>query len=171
MDDPRLNSMHLETDRREGFRKARSELFHACGDQTHRVMEGQSQLDPSKTARQFSADRWPAGAEFVLMDQQTAFPLRVGLNTVGRLADNDIVLPDPYVSRRHCAVVIHAGDGGELHDVASKNGTYLNGRRIDHPTPLQSGDEIRMSDRRLVFVAQTNPPSSSPTSQTESEDK
>jgi hypothetical protein len=169
MDDPRLNSMHLEIDRREGFRRARSELLDACGDRTHMAMEGQRKADISKTALQVSADHVPAGTEFVLRDQQAVFPLRVGLNTVGRLEDNDVVLPDPYVSRRHCAIVIHAGDGGELHDVASKNGTYLNGHRIDHPTPLQSGDEIRMSDRRLVFVAQSNLPSSSLTTQTESE--
>jgi hypothetical protein len=169
MDDPRLNSMHLEIDRREGFRRARSELLDACGDRTHMAMEAQREADISKTALQVPADHVPAGAEFVLMDQQAVFPLRVGLNTVGRLEDNDIVLPDPYVSRRHCAVVIHAGDGGELHDVASKNGTYLNGRRIDHPAPLQSGDEIRMSDRRLVFVAQSNLPSPSLTTQAESE--
>lgn len=165
MDDPRLNSMHLEMDRREGFRRARSELLHACGDRTQ--IEAQANL--SKTAPQMPADQFPPGVNFALMDQQAVFPLRVGLNTVGRLADNDIVLPDPYVSRRHCAVVIHAGHGGELHDVASKNGTYLNGHRIDHPTPLQSGDEIRMSDRRLVFVAQSNLPSPSKSTQTEAE--
>jgi pSer/pThr/pTyr-binding forkhead associated (FHA) protein len=95
------------------------------------------------------------------MDQEAIYPLRIGVNTVGRLPDNSVVIEDPHVSRRHCAVLIHAGDGGELHDVASKNGTYLNGRRIDHPTPLRTGDEIRMCDCRLIFVAKTSSPSSS----------
>jgi hypothetical protein len=162
MDDQRLNSMHLDVNRREDFRKARSELLHACGDKTHMAMEGQDPAEISKTASQSLKGRLPPGIDFGLMDQHSVYPLRVGVNTVGRLADNDIVLPDPYVSRRHCAVLIHAGDGGELHDVASKNGTYLNGQRIAQPTRLNPGDEIRMCESRLVFVANTDaPPSTS----------
>ena len=163
MDDPRLNSMHLDLSRREGFRKARSELLGACGDKTQIAIEALAPANPaesSKTVLQNLTGRLPTGIDFVLMNQEAVYPLRVGLNTVGRLADNDIVLSDPYVSRRHCAVLIHAGDGGELHDVASKNGTYLNGRRIDHPTRLNTGDEIGMCDCRLVFVANTDSSSS-----------
>lgn len=172
MDDPRLNSMHLDLSRREGFRKARSELLDACGDKTHMAIEAQDEAEVSKTALQNLKGRLPPGMDFVLMDQESVYPLRVGVNTVGRLADNDIVLSDPYVSRRHCAVLIHAGNGGELHDVSSKNGTKLNGRRIDRPTRLNSGDEIGMCECRLVFVANTtpSPSSSSPSSQTEAPD-
>ena len=72
---------------------------------------------------------------------------------VGRSPDNDVVLDDAYVSRRHCAVLVHAGDRCELHDVASKNGTYLNGQKICGPTRLKSGDEIRMCNKNLVFVS------------------
>ncbi len=168
MDDPRLNSMHLDLDRREGFRKARSELLGACGDKTQTAIEAQEPDQVSRTIMQNLEGRLPPGGDFVLMDRQSVYPLRVGVNTVGRLPDNDIVLADPYVSRRHCAVLIHAGDGGELHDVASKNGTYLNGRRIDHPTRLNTGDEISMCDCRLVFVASLHAGSSfsSPSGQT-----
>jgi pSer/pThr/pTyr-binding forkhead associated (FHA) protein len=45
-----------------------------------------------------------------------------------------------------------------LHDTASKNGTYVNGKRISGPTRLRSGDEIRMCDQRLVFVTRDTPP-------------
>jgi pSer/pThr/pTyr-binding forkhead associated (FHA) protein len=164
--------MHLDLNRKEGFRKARSELVHACGDKTQMAIEAQMPVLGSRTAIQYLEGRVPPGANFVLMDQHSVYPLRVGVNTVGRLPDNDIVLADPYVSRRHCAVLIHAGDGGELHDVASKNGTYLNGRRIDHPTRLNTGDEIGMCDCRLVFVANLNSNSSpsSPSGQTEAGD-
>jgi pSer/pThr/pTyr-binding forkhead associated (FHA) protein len=71
---------------------------------------------------------------------------------VGRAPDNDVVISDAYVSRRQCAILVHAGDGCELHDVASKNGTFLNGQKLDGPTLLHDGDEIRMCDRQLVFV-------------------
>jgi len=175
MDDPRLNSMHLDLSRRDGFRKARLDLLQACGDKTQMAIEADALASPgdvSKTAQQNLKGRLPPGIEFVLMDKESIYPLRVGVNTVGRLNDNDIVLTDPYVSRRHCAVLVHAGDGAELHDVASKNGTLLNGRRISHPTPLNPGDEIGMCECRLVFVANTDesslPPS--PSGQTKVDD-
>jgi pSer/pThr/pTyr-binding forkhead associated (FHA) protein len=62
---------------------------------------------------------------------------------------------DAYVSRRHCAVLIHSGNTCELHDIASKNGTFLNGRKLDGPTPINVGDEIRMCDCVLVFKSRT----------------
>jgi pSer/pThr/pTyr-binding forkhead associated (FHA) protein len=169
MTDPRLNSVHLDLKRREDFRKARSELLQSCGEQTRQAIEIQEPADPAKgseTALRNLEGGLPTSVDFVLMDQDVVYPLSIGLNTVGRLPDNNVVVEDPYVSRRHCAVLVHAGDGGELHDVASKNGTYLNGRRIDHPTPLHTGDEIRMCDRRLIFVAKGQmslPPTPSPT--------
>jgi hypothetical protein len=169
MTDPRLNSMHLDLKRREDFRKARSELLQSCGEQTKQAIELQEPADAaqsSKTALRNLEGRLPTGVDFVLMDQEAVYPLQIGVNTVGRLPDNNVVVQDPFVSRRHCAVLIHAGDGGELHDVASKNGTYLNGRRIDHPAPLHPGDEIRMCDRRLIFVAKDQLPSPSAPSPT-----
>jgi pSer/pThr/pTyr-binding forkhead associated (FHA) protein len=39
----------------------------------------------------------------------------------------------------------------ELHDVASKNGTLLNGKKIPGPSRLQSGDQITLCGRRLTF--------------------
>ena len=62
-----------------------------------------------------------------------------------------MVIRDECVSRRHCAVVIHHDLRCELHDVASKNGTLLNGKKIPGPTRLQSGDQITLCGRRLTF--------------------
>jgi pSer/pThr/pTyr-binding forkhead associated (FHA) protein len=94
-----------------------------------------------------------AAVPFVLMDRDCVYPLKVGLNTIGRMPDNDVVLADPYVSRRHCAILVHHGLKCELHDIASKNGTFVNGRKIAGPTALQSGDEIRMCGKQLVFLS------------------
>jgi pSer/pThr/pTyr-binding forkhead associated (FHA) protein len=80
-------------------------------------------------------------------------PLKVGLNTVGRLPDNDVVIADLHVSRRHCAVLVHSNYTCEVHDTASKNGTYLNGQLVTAPTRLKPGDEIRMCDLRLTFLS------------------
>jgi hypothetical protein len=51
------------------------------------------------------------------------------------------------------AILVHLRDGCELHDIASKNGTYLNGVRLSRPTRLRSGDEIRVCDQRFVFLS------------------
>src|SRR6267378_962968 len=105
MYDPRLNSIHLDDLRREEFRRARACLVGAVGEQT-RQFENLSELVSSSTDRKsYGGDDAsklpPAQQEFVLVDQDNVFPLHVGMNTIGRLSDNDVVVPDPYLSRRH----------------------------------------------------------------------
>jgi hypothetical protein len=161
MADQHLNSIHLEAPRREEFRKARARLLDACGDQTRCAMVEHDPANSgtdSRTIIQNLENRIPTDVACALMDKEAVYPLKVGLNTIGRLPDNDVVVEDAYVSRRHCAILVHAGSGSELHDVASKNGTYLNGARLTGPTPLSSGDEIRMCDRQLIFVSKAGFP-------------
>jgi pSer/pThr/pTyr-binding forkhead associated (FHA) protein len=67
------------------------------------------------------------------------------------MPDNDVVISDGSVSRRHCAILVHTQRGCELHDTASKNGTFLNGKRVMGPTRLSDGDQIRMCDHTVVF--------------------
>ena len=62
---------------------------------------------------------------------------------LGRQAD--LVVDDPQVSRRH-AVVRPAGDALEVEDLGSLNGTWVNGARIDGPTRLAPGDQVRVGD-------------------------
>jgi pSer/pThr/pTyr-binding forkhead associated (FHA) protein len=154
MTDARLNSVHLESPRRQEFRAARDMLLHARGGETmaaeQQHLAALSGGSPTAVQKQGGT---PPVARYVLMDSEYVYPLKVGLNTIGRMPDNDVVLQDAYVSRRHCAVLVHlSGDVCELHDIASKNGTLLNGQRINGPTRLKPGDEIRMCNRQLVFV-------------------
>src|SRR5258708_35366260 len=97
-----------------------------------------------------------------LLDRGKQIPLKVGLNSVGRLPDNDVVIDDATVSRRHCAIVVHSDLTIEVHDVASKNGTMVNGAKIAGPTRLRDGDQIGLSERNLTFLMfagqATNPP-------------
>jgi adenylate cyclase len=89
----------------------------------------------------------------LLIDQQTgcSYPLKIGLNTIGRSRNNDIVLEEPLVSRRHCALLVHAGGGCELHDTASRNGTLVNGQLVRQPVQLASGDRIEVCPRTLLL--------------------
>ncbi|HYV38239.1 MAG TPA: FHA domain-containing protein [Gemmataceae bacterium] len=160
MNDPRLNSIHLELPRREEFRAARELLLNGCGERTlcgaaaNGFAEGSaaSLASVDKTKGSVAVD-----AKFVLLDRELIYPLKIGLNTVGRMPDNDVVVEDGYVSRRHCAILVHADDRCELQDVASKNGTLLNGRKIAGPTILKTGDEIRMCNKNLIFSERADP--------------
>lgn len=73
---------------------------------------------------------------------------------IGRGSDCDIVLPERQVSRHH--VRIERDDGGYLlHDLGSKNGTYVNGQEVrDRPYRLQDGDEMQIAlCIKMGFVA------------------
>ena len=72
------------------------------------------------------------------------------LTRIGRHADNDIVLPDPRVSRHH-AVIIGSGTGHVIIDAGSANGVYLRGRRIQGSAALSEGDRIGIGDEEFVF--------------------
>lgn len=73
--------------------------------------------------------------------------LRPGLNRIGRLAGNHVVLAVDGVSKRHAAVIV-GREGIRLQDLASKNGSFINGRRaLDEA--LERGDEVRFGPVRL----------------------
>jgi pSer/pThr/pTyr-binding forkhead associated (FHA) protein len=64
--------------------------------------------------------------------------------TVGRDPGNDIILRDPKVSRHHAEIVFERGFF-VMHDLASANGTYVNGKRV-RVAPLTHGAKLRMGN-------------------------
>ena len=72
--------------------------------------------------------------------------------TIGRSPDNDIFLDDVTVSRKH-AVVLQSGGELQIEDLGSLNGTFVNRRRIDVATRLESGDEVQIGKYRLSFIS------------------
>jgi DNA-binding response OmpR family regulator len=65
------------------------------------------------------------------------------ITAIGRWHANEIVLDSREVSRQHAAIRREAGHY-LLEDRGSKNGTFLNGRRLTGAEPLQDGDRIRI---------------------------
>jgi hypothetical protein len=83
----------------------------------------------------------------------TQFPLQGEQLSVGRGSGNDLVIPDPEISRRHLRIVRRA-DGFAVEDAGSTNGTFVNGQRISHLTLLQDGDTVDLGDTvRLRFMS------------------
>ena len=71
--------------------------------------------------------------------------------TIGRLADCTLVIDDPNVSRTHAEIRPH-GTGFRLVDLASTNGTRLNGERIAE-RQLSDGDRIEVGSIVVRFQA------------------
>jgi ABC-type multidrug transport system ATPase subunit len=80
-----------------------------------------------------------------------AVPLRAGVVVrIGRALDNDIPLDDARVSRHH-AEIAAAGDGYEVRDLGSSNGTFVNGHRITSAR-ASSGDFIGIGGQTLQIL-------------------
>ncbi len=70
---------------------------------------------------------------------------------IGRAGENDVVLPDPKISRNHAELEWN-GSGFLLRDLGSVNGTYINGQRLDNSNRLlRDGDEILLSVQILTY--------------------
>src|SRR5947209_17753579 len=100
MVDPRLCSVHLDNpERRSDFRRARGDVMGSFGEKT--LAADQLQLAEFEALRQAGEGRATAAPEYCLIDQEGVHNLKTGLNTVGRMPDNDIAVSDASVSRRH----------------------------------------------------------------------
>jgi hypothetical protein len=80
---------------------------------------------------------------------ETSFPLSRDSHTIGRHRNNDIVVSDPKVSSFH-ARIDRTSDGFLLVDLKSRNGCYVNGKRVES-VALKTNDEVRMGMARLVY--------------------
>jgi sigma-B regulation protein RsbU (phosphoserine phosphatase) len=69
---------------------------------------------------------------------------------IGRLVDSEIFIDEPVVSRRH-AEVFRSGDTYFIRDVGSRNGTFLNGKRVFQPAELAPGSVISVGASKIVF--------------------
>ncbi|MFB6491186.1 MAG: FHA domain-containing protein [Thermoproteus sp. AZ2] len=97
------------------------------------------------TARTISVSQIKQRAQYILIVEVLDSPVELlkgmrksidvsatnGVVTIGRALDNDVVVPDPTVSRRHLRVSA-LDDGIYIEDLGSTNGTYL----------LPSGEKI-----------------------------
>jgi serine phosphatase RsbU (regulator of sigma subunit) len=75
------------------------------------------------------------------MDGAHLFTLAVDCTSIGRSPDQDLVLKEAYVSRRH-AVITRQNGHFELIDQNSSHGTFVNGQRVERSL-LKSGDALQ----------------------------
>jgi transcriptional regulator with GAF, ATPase, and Fis domain len=72
-----------------------------------------------------------------------------GRLTIGKAADNDLVLSDDTVSRHHCEIV-RAPDGLHVRDLESTNGTKIDGTRI-REAMVQPGSVLKVGEVEIQF--------------------
>ncbi len=84
-------------------------------------------------------------------DQGALFDLEEGALGLGRDSANHIQIHDTEVSRKH-AEVRYDGNVCLVADLNSSNGTYVNGRRIEGPCTLTSGDRLQVGGTMMLFT-------------------
>ena len=91
-------------------------------------------------------------ASLILLGTHKAklFPLKKGLVTLGRSERCDMPLDHPRVSRLH-ASICESDHGPILCDLQSRNGTYVNGVRIEQQL-LRNRDVIRLGNCELRYL-------------------
>jgi pilus assembly protein CpaF len=83
-------------------------------------------------------------------------PITRQVFTIGKRAGNDLVLERTNISRQHARIFFRE-NVFYIQDLGSRNGTYLDGRRVMAETPVRSGSRIRLADTELVFVDENAP--------------
>lgn len=81
------------------------------------------------------------------------FPLQEGTNIIGRLGEYQVVLDDQSVSRKHSEIVFVNGSW-TVHDLGSKNGTYVNGAQLSEAVVVGHKDLIRVGIYTLRLITQ-----------------
>ncbi len=70
------------------------------------------------------------------------------VTTIGRDVNNSIVVDDPFASAEH-AVLTFRGRAWYVEDLASTNGTYVNGVKVEGIAEMGFGDELQVGEVRL----------------------
>jgi two-component system cell cycle response regulator len=120
-------------------KKGPDEISADADDQT--VIQPIESIDPLQTANS------PALLAISGPQLGRSFAIDKEEFMIGRVESCDLVVIDDLVSRHHCKILL-TPDGSQLIDLASTNGTLLNGRRVDKGF-LTEGDQIQVGSQTI----------------------
>jgi hypothetical protein len=134
-------------------------------EEIKRFRDHSSKREPEKGEHLFPTERKPASSKsqesprLIVKRKQTpeetVYEIKRAVTTIGRRPGNDILLKHRMVSRRH-AEICFEDDGYFLYDIASTNGTRINGRYIQKER-LSDGDVIQIGPFTFAFTARRSP--------------
>ncbi len=78
------------------------------------------------------------------------YPLQPGVQTLGRDHSAQVRIDAPSVSRVHARLTCCLIEAS-IEDLGSKNGTWVNGQRVEGAAPLHDGDEVRLGTITLTY--------------------
>jgi pSer/pThr/pTyr-binding forkhead associated (FHA) protein len=109
-------------------------------------------MDVRNSARIAAVQEEPHGL-LRLLDGETSqvFPL-APVTSIGRASGNSIVLLDDYASNEHALLMLR-GRQWWIEDLNSRNGTLLNGERLDAATIISPGDVLTIGNSQLKLEA------------------
>lgn len=82
-------------------------------------------------------------------------PLGKRVNIIGCLESLPLQVLDEQVSRKHLRIRYNEGTQRHLaSDMNSRNGVFVNGRKIQEETPLGEGDIIHIGNTELLYTDQ-----------------
>lgn len=135
-----------------------TEIRHALGDEagTPRFVRtvhglgyafcGEAHAEPGASA----AAGAPAAFPCALLWGAHEIGLREGDNLIGRTHDCAIRIDSPRVSRHHARIRVNDGRAS-VEDLGSKNGTFVDGARLDGPRGLEDGENVCIGPALLIF--------------------
>lgn len=100
-------------------------------------------VEVPELASQEAHEKYPCVTVLTGVASGQLYKLPPGEVVLGRAPDATLRIGDDGVSRHHARIRVD-GDAIWLEDLSSRNGTYLNGRRIERATALRDGDKIQI---------------------------
>ena len=124
----------------------------AIGDQQFKIVDSQQLLNASSNAsHQVTTQRG-----FRIKSLSAALQFREIVITqnllIGRAEECDLALNTSHLSRRHAKLSVHKNQL-MIEDLASSNGTFVNGKKIDGKVTLSAGDELRFDTLKFKVLA------------------
>ncbi len=99
-----------------------------------------------------------SGAYLKLINRKETIPYKIKdeypINkeiTIGRVGGNEIILRDPYVSKKHARIFTN-NKSYLIEDLNSSNGTFVNNRQVSEVTEILHGDRIKIGQIEFLFV-------------------
>jgi len=77
--------------------------------------------------------------------------------TIGRNPDNSIPLEFNGISRYHFKVLSKDGEAHSIEDAGSRNGTFVNNKKIEGNVPLSKGDMVKLGSIALKYLPKGDP--------------
>ena len=105
-----------------------------------------------------SSDQRRSFPRYCVTRDRQEFILDAGDNLLGRDVNARVYVDHPSVSRRHARISIGPARA-ILEDLRSRNGTFVDGQRVDVPTEIRHAAIIGLGSITLTFVVLSGPAS------------